>query len=1107
LVKVSNINQIISQFEKTVKDCIKQSYSNWIKNHYSKLWHLQSILDELKVYLPTNGQSHNLPEELWDEVKKKFLQIIAWTENIIYTSDDLSLKSLSHTWKKGFNEVQFSLPEKIKLEISSSLLQVQSGDRNGLKYRKKIFNVLKNLPFNLYGSKTNLRKIELHNFLINFLEVPVTNAIFNIWQHFLNEISEQYLDMFNKITELKEKSLFLDDLEKLQDPFEKIDYFEKIFTIAEVLNQTDILLQSLHERENQITHLIEKEWKQIAEDIEYYWQYAGTFLLPNKKYREELLSYNKKVAEKNFRKYVNYWKEKFYSIKTNWIKNIEIFILQLHIIEEFRISSKNIIINNEVILNPAFEDIIYSIEKEEKKYLSTFTSGAFKQKVHKSKNNFIDKFKNHKIPQLVDAIYQTQTPEALENFINNIDDAYQKISAIHNIVKFQQNGSLPPKSKIYPIALPELINNEIILPYSKHFKKQISEVKNRIRGIIRSLTEINHLYEINWDSASTLVKNGNNNGEIEKARSAIKTSLKRSKEIINKLWQESKETLLYSKELLVTNSKDLYTGYQGLTNTDQLIDYNIKLKREKNQIHFQNLLKKLYGFITYTLYESIKNFIIKTASFLHLKDYQSKRNIEEILMDYSKTAYLRLSKIPAVYHRLYMAEPASENRFYYERKKETNNIENAFQKWQKKDNVLTVLIGEKGAGKTSILNFSENNIFKDYNVIRINIESKCLREDELLVILKNSFQCKNVNSWEQLEDNIKKKTTSQVVILDNLHNLFLKIPNGFNAIERFTLFLQHTQHAVFWILSSSLYSWILLDRILNVSKYINFPIHIECLSTEQLKSIILKRHKISGYEIIFEAEEAEVKLKRYKKLQSSEKQQIFLEDRFFNMLHKITNGNIAIAFQYWLTSIKEFKDDNVFITPISYIESKIFEQFNLNDLINLVPFIQHDRLNTNEYGIIMRILKHQNLLVLNRLASFGFIENKNNTFDLNILHYATIKNILLSNKYIYENNINNEPKSDELITIELYLPVKTDILLTRKIALQSTAVSKYIDLGKDISVNITNKTFNGVSLINLKIHANIVDPLNKNAFVSEVTEMIFRELLNQNIISQEDFYN
>ena len=1110
LEKLDNINQLTAHFENAVKDCLRQTYSDWIKNHYSKLWHLQSILDELKVYLPADGKAHNLPEELWDEVKKKFIQIIAWTDNIKYTSDDLSLKALTNTWQKGFNEIQFSLPEKVKLDVFPSLFQVQPGDKNGIKFRKKIYSLLKKLSLNIYGSKTTIRKVDLHNFLISYLEVPITNVVFNLWQQFLTEISDQYNDIFKKISELKEKSLFVDDLENLQDPFEKNDYFEKIFKIAEVLNQTDIILLSLHERENQMDHLIGNEWKQTIENIEYNWQYAGTFVLPNKKYREELLSYNKKIAEKHFKKYVNYWKESFFGIKSNWTKNLEVYTLQLNVIEEFRRSSKNIMINAEVILNPAFEDILSLIEKEENKYTAKSTSILFKQKVIKTKEVFLDAFKNQKIPQLVDAMHQTQIPETLEKYIYQIEYANNKISTSHDIVKFQKNGNLPLKPKIYSIAFPDLINNEIIQPYRKYYINQVFEVKTRISSIIRSLTEINHLYELNWDSAATLIKNSNGNGEFEEALSIIKTSFKRSREIIEKLRQESKESLAFSNDLLIKKSQELYTGYQRLINTDQLIDYNSKLKRERNQIHIQGVLKKFYDFIIHVFSDSTKYLINKANSIFNKEKGENFTSIEEILTNHSKQTKFKLLNIPTVYQRLFLLKPESDDRFYFERKNSTEKISKAFQRWEKNDDVLSVLIGEKGSGKTSLLNFVENNVFKDQNVLQINIESKYPNEHELLSIFKNSFKFKNVNSWESLENKIIKNLSSQVVILDNLHHLFLKIPNGFDTLERFSLFLQRTQHNVFWLLSCSYFSWIMLDKILDISKHINSIIYLDNLSSEQLKDIIFERHKISGYEIMYETDEDEKKGKKFKKLHIENRLQKYMEDKFFDKLSRMSRGNLTTAFQYWLSSIKEFKDNNILLNPISPIELNRFEQLNASDLLTLVPFIQHDNLNADESVAIMRQLSHQNMLTINRLVSYGLLEKKDKYYSINMLYYPAIKETLISKKYIYELNQkdreNQNKNIENHIKIDLYLPVKTNSLLAKNIAFQSAAISKYIDLSKEISVNFVNKIYDGVSILNLQIQANVFDPLYKDLFISEVTEIIFNELLQKKVISQEDFY-
>jgi len=1106
LVKFNNINQISGHFEDVVKDCIKQTYADWLKDHYSKLWHLQSILDELKVYLPTNGNDKNLPEELWHEVKKKFDKIISWVQSIKYTPEELSLKSLSNTWQKGFNDVQYSLPEIIKLEIRPTLLQIQPEDKNGFKFRKKIYRTIKNLPVNIYGSKSNERKIELHNFLTHYLEVPITDTILNLWQQYLTKVSEQYQNIFEKISELKEKVLFIDDLKNLQDPFEKFDYFEKIFTIAEVLNQIDIILHTMRERENHIDDFIEKEWKKISDIIEFCWQYAGTYILPNKKYRQELLSYNKKIAEKNFKKYVSYWNDHFAGIRADWLKNLEVYVLQVHVVEEFRKSSKTMIINNEVILNPAFESVLSDIEKEENKYRSKFTSDAFIQRITSTQNEFYNDFKNQSIPELVDSIYQTQIAESLENFITELDSINNKVSETHYIYKFHKNGHITPRSKTHRIDFQQLIKNEISQSKNNQYFEQIGEAKSRLKSIIRALTEINHIYELNWDSANNLIKNSKNNGEFDEALSIVKSSFKRSREIVNKSWQDSKDSLQYSRDVLLNKSLKLYKDYQSLTNSEQLIEYHVKLKRDKSQIQLNKVIKKLFEFIKYIFTDFLKKIINRSKSILKKENLDYKSNFEEFLAEKSKQIKQNLSEVPSVYQRFFTIESENDTRFHFERKNVTPKIKETYQKWGSGDIVVPVVLGETGCGKTSTLNFVANELFPDRNITKISLKSYCSNETEFISILQKSLNLKNIKSWDNLHEKIKQNFDSQIIIIDNLHYLYLKTPNGFELIEKLFLLLQQTQQSVFWLFSCSRYSWLVLDKVINISQYINCPIYLDKFYPEDLKNNILERHKISGHEIVFESNETEKKSRHFKKLKTENKHQDYLETKFFDELYEVSHGNLTIAFNYWLSSIKEFYENKIIINSISAIQQKLLGQLKNDDLYTLAPFIEHKFLTTAESSATKRILKHQNILTLNRLVSYGLLKNTNDIYSINEAYYSTIKNILISKKYLFEHKKTTSKKKN-ILTINLYLPVKIDTMITRKIAFYSAAVSKYVDLEKDISVNFANNVYDGVSVYDLQIECGIILRKYEELFRSDVTEMILSEMLKQEIITQDDFYN
>lgn len=1106
MVKIENINQISDHFEDVVRDCIQQIYADWLKDHYSKLWTLQSILDELKVYLPTNGDRQNLPEELWLEVQKKFEKIISWSESIKYTSEELSLKSLSNTWQKGFNDVLYNLPDILKLEIRPSILQPQPTDKKGVKFRKKIYRVIKNFPLNIYGSKNNIRKIDLHNFLIHYLEVPVTNSILKLWQDYLNEVTKQYQDIFDKISELKEKVLFIDKLKNLQDPFEKFDFFEKIFSIAEILNQTDIILQSMRERENYTQKFVDEEWKKISDITEFCWQYAGTYILPNGKYRTEVLSYNKKIAEKNFKKTATHWREQFAAIRANWTKNLEIYSLQLHIIEEFRKYSKNITVNKEVILNPAFENVLSLIETEEKKYSSKLNANGFIQKITSTQNEFYSNFKNHSIPQLVDSIYQTQMTESLEHFIQEITFLNHKASETHKIIRFHKNGSILPKSKTYFIPFHQLIEKEIIKANDAQYYDQIKETKNRLKNIIHSITEIKHLFELNWDSANNLVKSGKNNGEYNEALSIVKNAFKRSQEIIKKTWQESKDSLNFSHEILLNTSQQLYKDYQSLTNVDQLLEYYHKYKRDKSQIHIQVVIKKLLSFFKYIFTDLIKGAFTKIKSAIKKGDIESIKNVEEILTQTDRSLKEHLANIPTVYERLFQSKSEINTRFYFERNYLTEQIKTSFQKWETGENVLTVILGENGNGKTSSLNFVANNLFKNQNIIRVNLTSFCSSEEVIISLLQNSFNLKNVKTWEKLLQKIGKLSVKPIVVFDNLHYLFKKTPGGFQILENFLLFLQQTQQSIYWLFSCSEYNWLILDKVLDISRVINQKVHLKKFTAEEIQNIIFDRHKISGHKIIYETGETEKQNGQHKKLKIDNRLQNHLENKFFNKLGIISQGNISIAFLYWLNSIKEFSENKIYIRPVSSIQQKVFNQINDDDLLFLTPFFDLKYLNAMEISAINRQLNHQTLIALNRLASWGLLENKNGIFSLNMFFYLQLKDTLLSKKYLQKHNHDSEGTNNK-VTINLYLPVITNTISARKIALQSAALSKYVDLNSVISINFSNQIFDGVSVYNLKIECGIIDIKFNEMLISEVSEMILSELLKQGIISQNDFYN
>jgi hypothetical protein len=1105
LVKIDNINQVYAHFEDVVKDSVKQTYKDWIKNHYAKLWHLQSILDELKVYLPSNGDDHNLPEELWAEVKKKIEKIITWTDSIKYTSESLSLKSLSNTWQKGFNDVQFNLPEKLKLEIRPALYKIQSEDKNGFKLRKKTYRFIKNLPVNIYGSKTNIRIIELHNFLTHYLEVPVTKLILTLWQEHLKEISIQYKKIFDKISELKEKILFLEELEKLQDPFEKIEFFEKIYTIAEILNQTDIVLQSLHEQNDHINNFVEEEWQKISEIIEFCWQYAGTYILPNRKYRQEVLSYNKKIAEKNFRKIVHFWQENFEVLRTTWLKNLQIYLLQIKTVEELRNHSKELTEKCEVVLNPAFEQVLSLIHNEEEKYQSKQKPSLFKNKINTTHSEFFKKLQNQILPNITESLHQTCITESLENYKQNIESHFIKIPDHIILSRFHANGAIHPKSKKIKIDLKKLIQKEFLQTYGTANSSQIDETKQRLKSIVSSISEIRTVFDLNLKSAENLLNNSKDSSALDEAFTVLRTSFRRSREIVQSSWQNSKESVDYAKEILLANAIQLYKDFQGFINTEQLIEYQLKLKRDKSQIYLKELFTKSFRYLSTFFTKFFRGALSKIQSLVKKESKNTLQNLENILHKQNQIIHQNLAQTPNVYQRLFAAGHEPENDFYMQRETIEQQINQFYLNWQDNKNTTCVIMGDNGLGKSSILNFFENIFSKEKPVYRIKLFSRCSSESDLSTIFETALKTKNMTSLNLLQEALVNLDQSPIILVDNLHYLTFNSVDGLELLEKFLLLVQNTRDNIFWIFTCIKDQWLIYDNILYISEVINEQINLPGFSKNEIKNIILERHKLSGHQISYEATEQDKHSGKFKRLQAENRHQQYLEDRFFKRLYASSAGNITIALKYWLASIISFNEDNFVLQPLPAISSHIFEQFKEDDIFVLLSFMKQGFMTAEECSQFNRVLPHQNNLILTRLLHLGLLEKVNKYYRLNVMYQPILKEFMIAQNLWTDKLQKSSTGKNNQVKIQLYFPVHIDTLHIKNIAKRIVGLSKFTDLSQDVFVHITNKIFDGVSMYIVQIDATILHHKYEQKFCSEVTETIFSQLLKQGIISEQDF--
>ena len=170
------------------------------------------------------------------------------------------------------------------------------------------------------------------------------------------------------------------------------------------------------------------------------------------------------------------------------------------------------------------------------------------------------------------------------------------------------------------------------------------------------------------------------------------------------------------EETMTGLTTDLTASLLQLTNTENIFEIRLRIAkakaikrsaeyrknaREKTKTYFRLLRKKTVHLITTgtTYKEQLTRM------------YSLGDELEEISAEFSSflaETRTAISRLPFVYQRLFRLEPTTDINLFNARKQELEIMNNAYENWQKERFAPIALVGEKGAGMTSLIYYFVN---------------------------------------------------------------------------------------------------------------------------------------------------------------------------------------------------------------------------------------------------------------------------------------------------------------------------------------------------------------------------------------------------------------
>lgn len=693
---------------------------------------------------------------------------------------------------------------------------------------------------------------------------------------------------------------------------------------------------------------------------------------------------------------------------SDWKKDLEISKYQIFT-GDLTVDTANLSDNKlEERYRPAFLQINKMLESTIN-VISSFQPGDFqkiKMTILKESRAIQKALREEHVPGIIDVAQKASILSVIKNFVQRIDDAIEKIDVSHTIFSSKKVSNNVTISKSINVPLRELIRHKTDSALVVQLADFIDDIRKNNEKVIRKTGEIEKIVEYNMDAALSVMRNRDEKDEeaVIKAVTIAKEGLERALNLSNELLGIIELTVEKIKTVMAEIVSEYLNQIEELTFAEKVIKLNIYLVRKRTVKNIKEHLSVIKAFSKKTLPELLNlvaEYFNKTK-----KNYSKFKKITGLSQSKDDFGFFYMSRLnemenrfrsmPYVYQRLFSYDSMPDKNFYISRPDIYSKLLEDFSYWKSGGIVSTVLVAEKGNGKTTFFEIAQSDILKEHRILKAELRETVCRISQLFEVLKSAFEMSDVSSIEDVEKALLLNESRKIFFLENFQNMYLRSMDGFEALERFLLFMERTQRKVFFIVSCNLYAWNYINLATSAARYFQRTISINSLSVAQTEELILKRHNSSGYDVKFEMPEDAGIVRKIEKMKDRDDQQNFLKKHYFEKLTKLSAGNIRSSILMWLGSIKEITSESMSVSSEMLTDYPFISDLPKDELFTLTAIIMHDALDANDYSIVSRENESESSMMLYRLYNKGLLIKKDESFQIHPFIYRDVVRVLKS---------------------------------------------------------------------------------------------------------------
>ncbi|MEZ4700526.1 MAG: hypothetical protein R2834_09365 [Rhodothermales bacterium] len=283
--------------------------------------------------------------------------------------------------------------------------------------------------------------------------------------------------------------------------------------------------------------------------------------------------------------------------------------------------------------------------------------------------------------------------------------------------------------------------------------------------------------------------------------------------------------------------------------------------------------------------------------------------------------------LPLYYRQLFLDLPNITQEFWVGAEPQIERAHQAVDRWTRGVHGGLLVLGEAYSGKTALCQLVAQTYFKRDAIFHLNPVPGGTCDP---VILERELK-RALGIAGTLEEGFAQLPAQSVLILNDLERWWERSPDGTAALALIAGWMERYGRQCFFLINANVHAFKLIDRIHPVSGLFLDIVTRSPSNAEQIKNVILLRHRSAGMTFTIDGE-------------PEDRVSAWTLARLFTSLFDYARGNVGAALHAWIVAIDRVGAEGIAVAPLSPPDASVVDTLSPIQRAIVVHLLLHGTL-------------------------------------------------------------------------------------------------------------------------------------------------------------------